>query len=232
MDFLLKEFNSDGGLMFHTWKNGKASHPAFLDDYNFLIMALIELAQATANYTYLDKALAVMDTVIENFEDESSELYFFTNKNQKDVLLRKTEIYDGAVPSGNAIMAYNLYQLSKFYDKGDWLKKSESMLGLMGEVAIKYPTSFSMWLCLILETIYGTNEIAIIGNEWEKYHKNVLKSYIPHKVVMSSNKSIDRYPLLANKASNSEVLLYLCKNYACNQPVKTVERLISLLKLK
>src|SRR5687767_10052024 len=131
MQFLLKSFaNGNSSEFFHTWKNGLAKHPAFLDDYAYLIQALILLQEITGDTGYLIKANEITLFVIENFSEEESispeatssqpGFFFYTHKNQHDVIVRKKEIYDGAQPSGNAVMADNLYRLSLYLDNPSW----------------------------------------------------------------------------------------------------------------
>ncbi|HYH55380.1 MAG TPA: thioredoxin domain-containing protein, partial [Anseongella sp.] len=169
MEFLLKAFPAGDGTVHHTWKNGSARHPGFLDDYAYLIAALMELAQVTAKFEYLDRAETLASVVLDNFADESSPYFFYTHKDQGDVLLRKKEIYDGATPSGNAVMAANLYRLSIFFDKPEWRERAAAMVGSAGEVIVKYPTSFGVWVALLGEMITGTAEIAIVGKDWKNY---------------------------------------------------------------
>jgi uncharacterized protein YyaL (SSP411 family) len=61
--------------------------------------------------------------VIEHFEEPETGFFFYTNKEQADVIVRKKEVYDGAVPSGNAVMAHNLLYLSIVFDKPEWRKE-------------------------------------------------------------------------------------------------------------
>jgi uncharacterized protein YyaL (SSP411 family) len=232
MEFLLHAFKSENELLKHSWKENKAKHPAFLDDYSHLAAALIELGQVTADYSHFDKAKALTKTVLAHFGDKESALFFYTHDNQKDVLLRKKEIYDSATPSGNSMTAYNLYRLSIIYDEQSWRAKAEEMIRGIGEVTVKYPTSFGLWLNLLFEMVAGTNEIAIVGKEWENYLGKMLETYTPHKIIMSSEKPLENYPLLRGKEEGGKIHLYLCRNYVCNQPVTTLERLISLLSVK
>jgi uncharacterized protein YyaL (SSP411 family) len=232
MQFLLSSFQGGNGLLNHTWKNGQAKYPAFLDDYSYLISALIELAQITGKYEYLNEAKAFTETVIEHFKDEASPLFFYTHKGQSDVLVRKKELYDGAIPSGNAVMACNLLHLSIFFDIREWRGRAEQMVRSLGDVIIKYPTSFGVWLALLFEMTEGTKEIAVLGKEWEKYLQKVLGIYISHKLVQAAEIPLSGYPLLSDKPETSETRIYLCENYACRQPVNTIQEFVSLLQRK
>jgi len=232
MEFLLSAYQAQGELFNHTWKNNQSKYPAFLDDYSYLISALIELAQITGKNDYLDKAKNLTQTVVDNFSDEQFLFFYFTHKNQNDVLIRKKEIYDGATPSGNSIMAYNLYRLSIIYNIPEWRTRSEKMVRSLSDVMIKYPTSFGVWLGLLFEMTEGTKEIAILGKNWEIYLEKLLGVYISHKLAQASAIPLPGYPLLADKPEISETRIYLCENYACRQPVSTLQEFVSLLHSK
>ena len=78
MDFILKVFkkNNDSFECFHTYKQGIAKYPAFLDDYAYLIQACIKLQEITSNVKYLDFAKEITQFVIDNFMDEDYRLFF------------------------------------------------------------------------------------------------------------------------------------------------------------
>ncbi|HEU0064203.1 MAG TPA: thioredoxin domain-containing protein, partial [Flavisolibacter sp.] len=232
MDFLLSHFESGENEYYHTWKNGKGKQPAFLDDYGCLIEALIELQIITGNKFYLDKAKNITEFVVLNFSDTDSPFFFYTHKNQKDVLVRKKEMFDGATPSGNALMASNLYNLSIFFDNNEWKSRAEAMVKGLGEVSLRYPTSFGVWVSVIHELIAGSKEISIVGTEWENYLVELLKQHIPYKLIMCSEHSEEEYPMLREKGVTGQTIIYLCTNYKCSQPVNSVKRLISLLSVK
>lgn len=230
MEFLLKSF-TDGEQWNHTWKNGQAKHPAFLDDLAALIAALIELSQVTADHKWLKKCLPLARLVLQQFSDQEGVFFFYTNVAQKDVLLRKKELYDAAVPSGNALMACNLYHLAVFFEVSEWKKRAELMVQSVGDVVVKYPSSFGLWLSLMFEMVSGVHEIAMVGPGYDKVLKEVLSVYIPHRVVMASAKEDSFFPLLKDKPGD-ELQIYLCKDYSCRQPVRSVGELKSLLDVE
>lgn len=233
MQFLLNNFskNNNGGF-YHSWKNNVAKQPGFLDDCAFLIQSLIQLQEITGDTNYLEDAKRITEFVIENFDDPASGLFFYTGKNQEDVIVRKKEVYDGAQPSGNAVMADNLYRLGLYFDKPDWREKSSRMIASLGNAIVRYPTSFGVWACLLLEMTKGTNEIAVIASEPQAILSQILKEYIPHKILMSSKGASNAFPLLSGKLKSGEVTVYLCRNYSCENPVSTVEALVDLIKRK
>ena len=227
MSFLLEKFSKiDLPEFYHTWKNGEAKYPAFLDDYAFLIDALLYLHEITADRKWLLKAKEISVFVIENFSEDSSGFFFFTKKEQDDVIVRKKEVYDGAVPSGNSIMAYNLHRLGIFFDKEEWKRRAQQMVNSLGNAIINYPSSFGMWTCFLQEMIQTTNEIVILGEEFQQLLHEVLLTYIPNKIILGSKESDFYYPLMGGKDSKGSTLIYLCKDFSCRQPVRTIKALL------
>ena len=97
------------------------------------------------------------------------------------------------------------------------------MIKKINDVAQKYPVSFGYW-CLNLQVlIKGFKEIVIMGEEHFKVLKEILKEYIPAKIIQSSNKEDNSWPLLQGKGFSYQTYIYLCEGYKCLNPVENVE---------
>ena len=219
-----------GGLG-HAYKDGILRYPAFLDDYACLVDALLRLQEITADPQYLVEARGWTEYVVEHFSEAETGFFYYTHAGQRDVLFRKKEVYDGATPSGNAVMASNLWQLSVLLDRRDWRERAEGMLGAMLPVIGRYPTSFGVWADLALMVHHGLNEIAVVGDDFKMVLKDLLRQYIPNRVIQAASRGDGNYPLLAGKAGAGETLLYLCRDYACGAPVKDVEALMERINV-
>jgi uncharacterized protein YyaL (SSP411 family) len=230
MQFVLNNFRSGESSDFnHTWKEGKARYPGFLDDYAYLVQALIHLQETTGDTGWLLKAREITEFVIDHFSEEESGFFYFTRLGQQDIIVRKKEVYDGAVPSGNAVMATNLYYLSQVFDIPEWKKRALEMVSSLGLAISRYPTSFGIWASLLQEIVAGTLEIAVIGKKRESLIAELYATYLPYKVLMSSDIENQLFPLLANKKGGDKPLIYLCKGYVCQQPVDTIGRFMLLI---
>ncbi len=228
IEFLFKQLSKDGSGtdFFHTYKNGQAKYPAFLDDYACLIQACIHYQEISSSLQYLDHAQALTSHVLDNFSDDESGFFFFTNSNQFDVIVRKLEYYDGATPSGNSIMAGNLFYLSRVYDRPIWEKTADQMLNTLKNAVIKYPGSFGVWASILLKQWMGINELVITGLKTEGIRAQIMQQYIPNSIVLSSCKPVSGFPLLESKRFETAGLLYLCRDYTCKAPVHTVKELL------
>jgi len=213
----------------HSYKNGESKIDAFLDDCAYLIKAYLQLQEITGDFNYLEKGKALTEKLIESFSDEEQLMFYFTSKHQKDIIVRKKEVYDGATPSANAVMADNLRYLSKILDRRDWGERSDKMIASLKKAIVQYPTSFGYWGKLVVENFFGTDEIAIVGKKPKNLIKEYLLQYHPNRIFQFSETQTDDYPLLAGKEVENKALIYVCKAYSCKQPVSSVSDLIPMI---
>jgi uncharacterized protein YyaL (SSP411 family) len=219
--------NGDDGF-YHTYKNNIAKIPAFLNDYANLIQAYIALQEITGEADYLFKAKKLTELVLKEFSEEAG-FFYFTQQSQTDVIVRKKEVYDGATPSGNAVMAYNLLQLAKFFDKREWEERVLFIIESLGTAIVRYPTSFGVWASVLQQIVYGIKEIVITGAASKQQLLPVLQQYIPNKIMQSATISHSGFPLLEGKDFEVEAAFYLCQNYNCHKPVFNLEEFLEII---
>ena len=229
--FLENKFRNEDGSFCHTYKLGVKKIEAFLDDYAYLIQAYIHLQEITGNVDYLESAKALTELVLNNFSSPESHFFSFTSYGQNDVIINKKEIYDGAVPSGNSIMAFNLLYLSIIYDIPDWKSKSTEMIANVRNGLLNYPNSFGCWISLAQIKTNGLKEIVIVGKEVSKELTHLLKKYIPNKILQSTITEMENYPLLAGKLVNDTSKVYLCHDYYCTHPYSSLNDFFKYIQI-
>ena len=233
LDFIFKNFKQSEGIgLYHTYKNGQAQYAGFLEDYAFLIEALIDVYGITFDKQYIEKAKQYADFTIENFFDESTNLFYFTSAKQKDILLRKKDLYDSATPSGNATMVRNLQRLGHFFDDKNYKSLNVNMLMSVEKALERYPSSLSKWAGSALALVFPPYEIAVVGMDAHSKSKAINMLFLPNKILMSSVEEDTAFPLLDGRSSDTEggeSLIYVCQNYACKIPVKTIEEMVKIL---
>ena len=233
MSFLLSVFQTDGQISWlHTFKQGVAKYPAFLDDLSYLVQALITLYEPTGKLSYLEEARTIIAYLQANYRDEEGVFYYFTHANQGDILVRKKDLYDGAMPSGNAMMAWNLYRASILLGVEDWKLQAVQMLNTVKDGLLKYPNSFGIWANLMLEMVKGTHEILVLGPEANKEGIGLFKPYIPNKVVMLSIDIVEGYPLMQHKSLEEKTTFYVCRDYACQLPLHHLDEVLLMVLTK
>lgn len=231
IEFCLQEFRIKEGsyAFYHTWKDAKAKYPAFLDDYAYLIRALIALSEVTGDLGHLYTARNLANFVIAHFSDESGQYFYYTIDDQKDVIVRKKEVYDGATPSGNAIMAQNLWALSVVFGDKSLADKAIGAVSGLSQTAVRYPTSFGVWASQLLQFVQGTAEIAVVGKDYQARLSESGKWFIPYRVLLGAEKNKEDMPLLTDRLRENETLVYLCKDYHCIKPVFYISEIINLI---
>jgi uncharacterized protein len=242
MEFLEENMQGEGiSKFFHCYthkvkanpgvrEKGRASIPAFLDDYAYLIEAYIQLQEISGDSEYLLKARMLTDWVIAHFSEEETGYFYYTHEQQDDIIVRKREVYDGATPSGNSIMAANLLYLGTVFDLEEWKGRAFRNAGGLKEVIRKYPGSFGVWATLINALTYQLYEIVLSGDYSGEKHAEFLAKWIPNRIFQISSATHPDFPVLRNKPVRGPSQFFLCRDYTCQQPVKEVAELVRLLK--
>ena len=228
--FVLDKFRGSDGNLRHAYKEGKARFPAFLDDYACLIAALIALQEISSEPAWLEEARNLCKEVLDKFGVDGEPLFYFTPAGEENLIIRKKEIYDGAVPSGNAMMAFNLYYLSIVYDIREWKQRAMAACRMVETMVTKYPSSFGVWATMMQEFTYGTHELVVVGNGHEEMTALILAAYLPNKVFQSASMANPSFPLLVDKNPDKDLLIYYCRDYYCRKPVKNKEELLQLIE--
>lgn len=225
MEFLLEKFQQKDRLaLYHTYKEGQTQYDAFLNDYAFLIAALIDVYSITFQEKWLGIAEKFTEFVLGNFWDAENNLFFFTSEQQQDLIARRKDLYDSALPSGNSTMVHNLQKLGILLGKEQYRTIAKDMLLALQGSMERYPSSFARWASALSNEVYPIQEIAIIGTEAASIAKKIQQNYfIPNQVMMASTDSNNNFPLLADKTVEKDTFIFVCQNYACQLPVKTIE---------
>lgn len=211
------ERNLSKGLHLYTsWRAGTHSGNGFLDDYAFYITALTELYHSTLNKAYLEKAEQFCKETVKQFFDNEKGGFYLSNSDSTELFMNPKESYDGAIPSGNSMMAYNLIRLYQLTEQADYRELAEQQIQYMSAQAQNSLTGHSMFLFakLIYDNPPEHITIALKNNaELEN-----IKSQLPllaNVIVVSKSKE---YPLL-----NDRTTFYVCKNHTCFSPTNTLE---------
>ena len=228
-DFILKQQLRPDGSLYHSYKKGRSSIDGYLEDYAFLIKALINLYEATGIEKYLLKAKDLNQYVLDNFYDTSSGMFYFTGSYQKGLLTRPMEVDDNVIPSSNAIMAENMFKLGHYFEKQDYMERSRQMLHNILPKIDRYAPGYYQWLNNMLDQIDSYYEIAITGKQAEQKSKELLHYYIPNKISAFSITPSD-LPLLKDRHVSDQTYIYLCVDNTCQLPVTDVKEIVKKIK--
>ena len=227
---LLKNICADDNSLLRNYKNGKATIHGFLDDYAFLISALIDHYQLTFEEFYLQKANAITKYVIGHFYDKKSGMFFYTDEQYSNLIARKTEITDNVIPSSNSEMAKNLFLLSLYFDDKDYEQKSLQMIKNVSADLKLNLNYYSNWAQALILHLFPVVEVAIVGKDWKEKLQELQKKFFPN-VIYSGGDQEGSLPLLEDKLVKGKTLIYVCKNKSCHLPVETVSEALNEIML-
>lgn len=137
-DYFIQNNLCEKNTLFVSYREKKRGVKGFLDDYSSYIFALLKLYKATKKEEFLNRAENLCNKVIDDFKDSTGGFNFYS-KESEQLILNPKETYDGAIPSGNSFMAYNLVNYITLPKMKNMKKKQKNNL-----------ISFQQMLCTIL----------------------------------------------------------------------------------
>lgn len=238
-DSFIKRYLYKNEKLLHRFREGESAIDGNLDDYAFFIQAQLDLFEATSEPKYLDYALKLNETLSEKFLDKNSGGYFFISADSEQLIVRQKEIYDGAIPSGNSVQLLNLARLYKITGESKFNELFENQMKAFAAEVKRMPSVFAYFLIGLdfqskesIEIIL-TSEDKVITNQ---AFREISSIYYPSKIIIQLNSEnqkllAERIPYIKNYPVKSYLMIYLCKNFICEQPTSKIEDIISKLEV-
>ncbi|MFQ5484892.1 MAG: thioredoxin domain-containing protein [Desulfobacterales bacterium] len=239
--FILQNLSDDKGRLLKSFRRGKAGLNALLNDYAFMIWGLLELYEATFKTGFLEKAILLNDLMIGSFWDDQNGGFYVAADDSEKLLVRSKEIYDGAIPSGNSVAAFNLLRLAHMTGKDSYLERAEQIIKSFSDSVREYPIGHSQ-LMIALEFALNPNyEVVIVGNRRRKDTISMLdalrKPFLPEKVVLfrpSDRKASADIGIISPftgpmSAKNDRATAYVCQGFTCKLPTTSVDQMLKNL---
>lgn len=216
----------EDGSLWRTRKNGKSTISGFLEDYSTVIQAFLRFYEITAGEEYAIKAKELSEYTIAHFQHTESKMFYFT-PDSTTLIARKMDINDNVIPSGNSIMANNLWNLGHLFEKKEWLNDSRQQLANVYDGMEMYGSGYSNWGILLLNNVNRFYEVVLSGEVSSDRLLNWLKQYIPNCLTAYQSAVIP----LGKYKSSEENLYYICSEAdGCLPPVSDLEDVFSLVK--
>ena len=240
-DFILSKMRSEKGMLFHRYRDGETAIPGFLDDYSFFIWGLLELYEATFDIHYLKAAIELNEDQRMHFWDNREGGFFMTSEDAGNILVRKKDIYDGAVPSGNSVAMLNLVRLGRIKADPELERKAEAIGQAFSRIIEKGPVGFTMLMSALDFALGPSQEIVIAGDLHAVDTKDMLKAlrkeFIPNKVVIFRPDGECEITHISEYTKNlpgrkGKATAYVCRNFNCALPETEPGKMLELLRSK
>ncbi len=241
LGFILDQMREPDGRLLHRYRDGQAGITANLDDYAFLIWGLTELYEATFDSNYLETALKLNGDMLKHFWDDQLGGLYFTPDDGEALIVRKKELYDGAVPSGNAVAMLNLLRLARFTADTQLEERATEMGRAFSKAVKQFPSGYTQFLVAVDFGIGPSYEVVIVGksgaNDTEEMLEALRSRFIPNKVTLFRPTEIET-PHIDKLAEylkyqvslDGKATAYVCTNFACKEPTTEVDKMLELIK--
>ncbi len=238
--FIFDKLCDEEGRLYHRYREGEAAIPAFLDDYAFLIWGLIELYESTFEPQFLQSALTLNEELLQRFWDSGSGGFYFVADDAEALIVRKKEVYDGAIPSGNSIAMLNLLRLSRITGNPDFEAKAAQIGQVFSGTVLQAPIGFTQLIIAVDFALGPSYEIVITGNPGARDTRAMIDAlrskFLPRKVVLlrpiyeGAREIIHLAPFIKDYGElDGKTTVYVCVDQQCNLPTTDISEMLKLL---
>jgi uncharacterized protein len=227
--FVLDQMRDADGRLLRTWKDGQARLDAYLEDHAFLLEALITLYETTFEPRFYREATALAAALIDRFEDPERGGFFTTASGHEQLPVRRKDLEDSPIPSGNSAAAFGLLRLALLSGDGSYERHALGVLRLLSPLAARHATAFGHLLQATDFYLAPVREVAIVGPAVQAAElvRAVRSAYHPHVVLAAGG---DGVPLLDGREPvDGRAAAYVCEHFVCRAPVTSAEELAAAL---
>ena len=233
--FIMERMRREDGRLLHSYRDGESAVMGCVEDYAFVIWGLIELYEADFDVRHLERATVLAEDMVKHFWDVKEGGFFQTADDAEELLLRRKEAYDAAVPSGNSVAAMDLARLARMTGRMGLEEKAEQTVKASAAMVNGMPTECTQLLQAVEYLAGPTYEIVIAGKREAQDTKAMLKAlrgrFLPNAVVVLKDEGeagIERVaPITAGQRSiEGKATAYVCQNRTCKAPTTNVEDML------
>ncbi|MGE0581317.1 MAG: thioredoxin domain-containing protein [Steroidobacteraceae bacterium] len=233
LDFL-REHMWRGGRLLATYKDGRAHLNAYLDDYALLVDAILELLQARWRDGDIEFARALLEALLEHFEDGDAGGFWFTSHDHERLIHRSKSFSDDATPCGNGVAATVLQRMGYLLGEPRWLVAAERTLRAGWSGLSRQPQAHASMLTALEEYLSAPEVVILRGEPQEigRWQRELARLYAPRRITLAIPAGATGLPAaLADKPARGRAVAYLCRGNTCSAPIDDLSVLVRNLRL-
>jgi uncharacterized protein YyaL (SSP411 family) len=236
-EFIEREMRAGGdghGPLLRTYKDGRAHIDAYLEDYAYLLEALLTLYEAGGQARWFVRARELADELIERFVDRERGGFLTTAADGGSGFARRKDLDDSPIPSGNSAAAFGLLRLARLSGESRYEQQALGVLRVVAPIVARHPLGFGHSLRALDFELARVHEVAVVGSgpDAEALLEVVRGSYRPHLVLAGGpgDETESAVPLLRDRPLvDDRAAAYVCEGFACRAPVTEPGQLASAL---
>jgi uncharacterized protein YyaL (SSP411 family) len=234
-DFVRRHMAAPDGRLLHSWRSGKARHPASVDDYANLCRATLALHEATLDRAYLDHARQWIEALDRHYWDAAAGGYFFAADDTPGLIARAKTAADAAVPSGNGTLVGVLTRLGILCGDDSYCRRAEAIVrAFAGEVR----RNFFPLATLVnnAELAQKPLQIVLVGDPadatFQALRGAVNTVSLPNRVLLTlapGEALPPGHPATGKGLVEGKPAAYICDGPVCSLPIVATQQLVDAL---
>jgi hypothetical protein len=232
LDFIRATLYRDGRLR-AVYKDGQARLNGYLDDYAFLLDAVLEMLAAEFRPDDLQFARALADTLLTQFEDPAEGGFFFTSHDHEALIHRPKAAPDNATPSGNGVAAFALQRLGHLLGEPRYLESAQRALELFGPQLARHPAGHASLANALEEHLEPPSVVVLRGPapDLDAWQSRLDARYRPAVLGIAVPAGLTGLPPALDKPAQTTTQAWVCRGSTCLPPVGQPEALDQALEI-
>jgi uncharacterized protein YyaL (SSP411 family) len=234
-EFIRVQMTTPDGRLIHSWRAGRARHPASIDDYANLCRAALALHDATGDNDFVKQACTWITILDRHYWDAARGGYFFAADDTEGLIARAKTAADSAVPAGNGTLVEVLTRLAILTGEDAYRRRAEAIIETFsGEIARNF---FPLATLLNnVEFLAKPLQIAIVGDNGDRAFRSLLRAAysvsLPNRVVLTLPPAAAlpaNHPASGKGLVDGKPAAYVCEGPVCSLPVTDPQTLLETL---
>lgn len=235
INFISKNLIHEGKLR-RTYKDGVAKIDGYLEDYAYLINAILDVFEIRPEHQYLQLAKDLCNHLIEHFWDSENNSFFMTGDDHEKLIIRPKSNYDLSLPSGNSVAAFVLLRMFHLTQEQKFHQISQKLMESQGSIAAENPFGFGYLLNTIYFYLKKPTEITVLNKKNSKLCKTLETKFLPESILVEIENEellskLSDYPFFSGKTFEpNKTTVFVCKDFTCSLPLESIEEVEKTFK--
>jgi uncharacterized protein YyaL (SSP411 family) len=228
--FIRRELWRNGGLL-AVYNGGEARFAAYLDDYAWLLDALLDYLEARWDPSWLEFAVELAEALLTRFEDPNKGGFFFSDAAVDVPITRSMLHQDDATPSGNGIASMALNRLGRLLGNAHYTAAAERCLARGLPQLQESPLGHATLLRALHDAVQPPPKLVLAGTDPQALQ--LIKQRVAARYRLDCyllGEKTDGLPgMLSEFCTERPVTAWLCRGTQCLPPVHSEEELDHLM---
>jgi uncharacterized protein YyaL (SSP411 family) len=220
-----------GGRLHATRRGTEVALNGYLDDYAFLLAALLEAMQTRFRSQDWGLAVTLAGHLLDRFEDRERGGFWFTSHDHEQLFHRMKPAHDNATPSGNGIAAQALIALGHLAGETRYLDAAERVVKLFAAGLAESPGSQSTLLVALERLLAPPSSIVLAGDaaQTRAWQRSLEREFRPDVAVIDLAATDAPPAVRKGEPPREGAAAWLCKGLHCLPPMTTYEAIAAAL---